>query len=84
MYTALTRAIRRRYGHRTVPRACPECGLREPTLDDFPAANVMGVAALAWATRDRRVILGLTLHCPRCGAAMTLDEERARRNTKRR
>ena len=79
MYTALTRAIQRRYGHRPVRRVCPECGLHEPNLDSFPASSPIGAAALLWATRDRRPTSGMTLHCPRCGSAMTLTEELQRR-----
>jgi rubredoxin len=79
MYTAVTRAIQRRYGHLPVQRVCPECGLNEPNVGSFPASNVLGAAALVWATRDRRPISSATLHCPRCGAAMTLTEELARR-----
>jgi predicted RNA-binding Zn-ribbon protein involved in translation (DUF1610 family) len=79
MYSALTRAIQRHYGHRPVQRVCPECGLNEPDLSTFPASNVLGLAALVWATRDGRPMFGLSLRCPRCGAAMTLDEEDARR-----
>jgi hypothetical protein len=62
-----------------VQRVCPDCGLKEPDLSTFPASNVLGLAALVWATRDRRPIFGLSLHCPRCGAALTLAEELARR-----
>ncbi len=79
MYTSLTRAIQRHYGHRPVRRVCPECGLNEPSLDTFPAGNLIGGAALLWATRDKRPVLGKTLHCPRCGAAMSLTEELERR-----
>ena len=79
MYTALTRAIQRHYGHRPVRRTCPECGLDEPNLSSFPTGNVIGFAGLLWATRDRRPISGATLHCPRCDAAMTLTEELERR-----
>jgi predicted RNA-binding Zn-ribbon protein involved in translation (DUF1610 family) len=79
VYSALTRASQRRYGHRPVQRVCPECGLNEPSLGTFPSPNVVGAAALVWATRDRRPISSATLHCPRCGAAMTLTEELARR-----
>jgi predicted RNA-binding Zn-ribbon protein involved in translation (DUF1610 family) len=79
VYTSLTRAIQRHYGHRPVQRVCPECGLNEPNLSAFPVGNPMGAAALLWATRDKRPILGLTLHCPRCGSAMTLTEELERR-----
>jgi ribosomal protein S27AE len=79
MYTGLTRAIQRHYGHRTVQRTCPVCGLHEPDLSSFPVGNVLGGAALLWATRDRRPISSATLHCPRCGAAMTLTEELERR-----
>jgi len=79
MYTGLTRAIQRHYGHRPVQRTCPECGLNEPNLGDFPASNPLGAAALIWATRDRRPISSGTLHCPRCGAAMSLTEELERR-----
>lgn len=83
MYSACTRGIQRRYGHRTVQRVCPECGLNEPNLSDFPSSNFVGAAALAWATRERRPISSATLHCPRCGAPMTLTEELARRKRKR-
>lgn len=79
MYSALTRAIQRHYGHRPVQRVCPECGLNEPDMSSFPAHNVIGAAALAWATRAQRPVLGMTLHCPRCGAAMSLTEELERR-----
>jgi len=79
MYSGLTRAIQRRYGHRPVQRVCSECGLNEPNLSSFPAHNVVGAAALVWATRDRRPISSATLHCPCCGAPMTLTEELARR-----
>ena len=84
MYTGLTRAIQRHYGHRPVRRRCPECGLDEPNLSDFPAGNVLGAAALLWATSDRRPISSGTLHCPRCGASMTLTEELERRKRRRR
>jgi ribosomal protein S27AE len=83
VYTALTRAIQRHYGHRPVQRVCPECGLAEPSLGSFPAFNPLGAAALLWATRDKPPVLGKTLHCPRCGAAMTLTEELERRRRKR-
>jgi hypothetical protein len=85
MYTAFTRAIQRRYGHRAVQRVCSECGLNEPSLDTFPTHNVLGFAGLLWATSRRRPVSSGTLHCPRCGAAMTLTEEleRRRRGTKR-
>jgi hypothetical protein len=82
MYSAFTRAIQRRYGHRTIPRVCPECGLAEPNLSDFPASNFVGAAALVWATRDRRPMSSATLHCPRCGAPMTLTQELARRKSR--
>jgi predicted RNA-binding Zn-ribbon protein involved in translation (DUF1610 family) len=84
VYTILTRAIQRHYGHRPVQRTCPECGLNEPNLDAFPAGNPLGAAALVWATRDRRAGPGKTLHCPRCGSAMTLTEELERRKRERR
>ena len=80
MYSAITRAIQRHYGHRTVQRVCPEYGLNEPNLADFPASNPIGAAGLLWATRDHRPISSATLHCPRCGAAMTVTEEVARRS----
>jgi hypothetical protein len=83
MYTALTRAIQRHYGHLPVRRVCPECLLDQPTLGEFPAVNVLGAAGLLWATSNRRPIASLTLHCPRCGAAMTLTEELERRNRQR-
>jgi len=79
MYSALTRAIQRRYGHLPVQRVCPECGLNEPNLGRFPASSVVGAAVLVWATRNRRPISSATLHCPRCGAAMTLTEELTQR-----
>jgi predicted RNA-binding Zn-ribbon protein involved in translation (DUF1610 family) len=83
VYSALTRAIQRHYGHRSIPRVCPECGLKEPGLSEFPASNPLGAAALVWATRDRRPTWNMTLHCPRCGSAMTLTEELERRKRKR-
>ena len=84
MYSALTRAIQRHYGNRPVQRVCPECGAFLPNLSEFPLGNPFGAAALVWATRERRPILGMTLHCPRCGNAMTLTEELERRKRRRR
>lgn len=46
-------------------------------------SNAVGAAALLWATRDKRPVLGMTLHCPRCGSAMTLTDELERRKRKR-
>jgi hypothetical protein len=83
MYTALTRAIQRHYGRRRVQRVCPECGLNEPDLSTFPTGNLLGAAALIWATRDKRPVSGTTLHCPRCDSPMTLTEEVARRRRRR-
>jgi predicted RNA-binding Zn-ribbon protein involved in translation (DUF1610 family) len=83
MYSAVTRAIQRHYGHRSVQRVCPECGLNAPGLSEFPSSSPMGAAALVWATRDRRPTWNMTLHCPRCGSAMTLTEELERRKRKR-
>ena len=79
MYTSLTRAIQRHYGRRPVQRVCPECGVNEPNLEAFPVGNPVGAAALVWATRGKRPVLGMTLHCPYCGSAMTLTEELERR-----
>lgn len=78
MTTAITRAIQRRYGYRPLPYTCPECGHTCPSLNTFPTSNVLGVSALVWAMSGRRV-LGATIHCPRCGEPMTLDEEMRRR-----
>jgi hypothetical protein len=57
--------------------------MNEPNLGSFPTANPIGAAALLWATRGKRPVLGMTLHCPRCGTAMTLTEELERRKRRR-
>jgi ribosomal protein S27AE len=82
-YSAITRAIQHHYGYRPVKRVCPECGLDQPTLGSFPTTNILGAAGLLWATSNRRPISSGTLHCPRCGAAMTLTEELERRKRNR-
>jgi predicted RNA-binding Zn-ribbon protein involved in translation (DUF1610 family) len=77
--SAITRAIQRRYGYKPVPYTCPECGHTRPSLDSFPASNILGVSALVWATSGRRWPFGATIHCPACGAPMTFEEEEEQR-----
>ena len=79
MTTAITRAIQRRHGYKPLPYTCPECGHTRPPLSTVPTSNLIGLSALAWATRGRRVPFGVTLRCPTCGAAMTFEEELRRR-----
>jgi predicted RNA-binding Zn-ribbon protein involved in translation (DUF1610 family) len=79
MRSRITRAIQRRHGYKPLPYTCPECGHTRPSLSDFPASNVLGAAALAWATSGRRSLFGASIHCPTCGQPMTFDEELARR-----
>ena len=75
MPSSVTRKVQDRYGHRTVHRFCPECGLELPRLRDFPQHNVLGLASLLWATRSKSLQWGATLHCPRCGAPLTIAQE---------
>ena len=79
MTTALTRAIQRRHGYKPLPYTCPECGHTRPPLGSFPTSNLMGVAALLWATTGRKAAFGATIFCPKCGEPLTFDEELARR-----
>jgi predicted RNA-binding Zn-ribbon protein involved in translation (DUF1610 family) len=78
MRTWLTRAIQRRHGYKPVPFVCPVCGLTRPPLESFPASNILGFSALAWAASGGR-IWSTGIACPRCGKPMSVDDELARR-----
>ena len=77
--TRLTRAIQRRHGYKPVPVTCRDCGLSNPSLEDFPSGGIMGAAALAWVASGRRPMFGSAIRCPRCGRAITWAEEMQRR-----
>jgi hypothetical protein len=79
MPTWVTRHIQKRHGRKPVPVVCSHCGLAQPSLETFPAHNILGVAALAWLMSGRGTIGATGLDCPRCGQPMTLARERKHR-----
>jgi hypothetical protein len=75
MASWITRRIQKRHGRRPVPVVCSHCGLARPSLETFPASNVLGVGALVWLMSGRGRIGATGLECPRCGEPMSLERE---------
>jgi hypothetical protein len=79
MPTWVTRQIQKRNGRKPVPVTCSNCGLTQPSLETFPAHNILGIGALLWLMSGRGKIGATGLDCPRCGQPMTLARERKNR-----